>query len=310
VGLAASGPTLLIANPRAGRGRGDVLDRLQNALRARGMTFETALTAGPGDATDIARRAVEDAGARFVIAVGGDGTVHEVVNGLVDADSGRLRGDDPVLGVVSSGSGCDLVRTFGLDRAPEVVAGHLVTEDTMRIDLGRVRYRDAHGRTQVRVFANIAEVGFGGEVARTAARLPAALGTSRYTVGIVLTWGRFRRVPTRIRHDGGLHEAAVCNIIVANGQFFGGGLHVAPRALPTNGRLNLQSWVGTPTDVLRASRQLRDGSHLARADVSEWQTSRVSIDSDRPLAVEADGEVLGLGPAEFDVLPGILRFKV
>jgi len=180
----------------------------------------------------------------------------------------------------------------------------------MRIDLGRVRYLDADGQAQVRVFANVAEVGFGGQVARTAARLPSVLGASRYKVGIVLTWGRFRRVPARIVHDGGEHEAAVCNIVVANGQFFGGGLHVAPRALPTNGRLNLQSWVGTPTDVLRASRQLKDGSHLGRADVSEWQSAHVAIESDRPLAVEADGEVLGQSPATFDVLPGILRFKI
>lgn len=306
----ALGRPLVIANPSAGRRDGTVLGRLRTALEALGVAHDLAVTDAPGAATTLARRAVEGDGRRYVIAVGGDGTVHEVVNGLVDAESGRARGDSPVLGIVSAGSGCDLVRTFGLDRDPETLARHLASDDVLPIDLGRVRFVGPDGRPEVRVFANIAEVGFGGAVARTAARLPARLGPARYSVGIVAAWGRFRRIPTRVSHDGGTIDEAVCNVVVANGQFFGGGMHVAPRALPTDGRFNVQSWVGSPTDVLRAGRQLRDGSHLARADVREWQSRRVEVEGRHPMALEADGELLGWAPATFDVLDRVIGLKL
>jgi YegS/Rv2252/BmrU family lipid kinase len=286
-----------------------VLSRLIEALRTQGIIPEVARTAAAGDASRIAREAVES-GRRFIVAVGGDGTVHEVVNGMVDAEQGSVRGDDPVLGVVSAGSGCDLVRTFGLDRSPEVIARHLAGPATTRIDLGRVRLTGTDGRARTCVFANIAEVGFGGAVARTARRLPARLGERRYRLGIIAAWGRFRRVGMTIVHDGGTYEEQLCNVVVANGQFFGGGLKVAPRSLPDDGRLDIQAWGGTVTDVLRAGRQLRDGSHLQRTDVRSWQSVRVRVEADRQVAVEADGELLGTAPASFDTLHRVLAFKL
>ncbi len=303
------GPPLLIANPSAGRADGSVLQRLLEALRTRGMRPEVSMTAASGHASTLARVAAED-GRRFVIAVGGDGTVHEVVNGLVDAETGRVRGDDPVLGIVGGGSGCDLLRTFGLDRPPEVLARHLVTADTTRIDLGRVRYTGPDGTPQVRVFANIAEVGYGGAVSRLANRLPRRVGHARYAAAIVGAVPHFRRVGTTVEVVGGTTSEPVCNVIVANGQFFGGGLKVAPRALPTDGALNVQSWGGHPIDVLRAQPQLRTGAHLARADVREWSSPSVVVTNAEPRDVEADGEYLGVSPASFDVLPLVLRFKL
>ena len=303
------GRMLVIANPAAGVGTGQVVARLVAALRPLGIEPDVSTTDGPGSATSIARAAVER-GCRFVVAVGGDGTVHEVVNGMVDVEAGILRGDDPVLGVVSAGSGCDLMRTFGLDRDPETLARHLATPAVTRIDLGRVAFTGPDGTPARRVFANVAEVGFGGTAARAASRLPARLGARRYTLGIVAAWGRFRRVPMTLTHDGGVHEGTLCNVVVANGQFFGGGLKVAPRSLPDDGRFDLQAWGGTPTDVVRAARQLRDGSHLQRHDVRSWPTTQVVVETERSVAVEADGELLGTGPARFDVLPRVLGLKV
>jgi YegS/Rv2252/BmrU family lipid kinase len=302
------GRMLLVVNPRAGAGPGDVVRRLMTALRARDIVPDVVHTRGPGDATRIARDAAST-GRRLIVAVGGDGTVHEVVNGMVDAASGLVRGDDPVLGVVSAGSGCDLVRTFGLDRDPETLARHLAGPGITRIDLGRIRLTGPDGGPRTRLFANIAEVGFGGMVARVARRLPARLGPRRYPLGIVAAWGGFRRVPMRVTHDGGIHEAQLCNVVVANGQFFGGGMKVAPRSLPDDGRFDVQAWGGTVTDVLRASRQLRDGSHLQRPDVRAWSSATVRVDTARRVPVEADGEPLGHGPAVFDILPRVLAFK-
>jgi diacylglycerol kinase (ATP) len=304
------GRPLLVANPAAGGGRRPVLPRLQAALRARGVAHDVVLTDRRGHATELVRRAVEDEGRRFLVAVGGDGTVHEVVNGMIDAEAGAALADDLVLGVVSGGSGCDLVRTFGLDRSPEVLADHLASDATLPIDLGRLRLTGPDGDPRTVVFANVAEAGFGGVVTATAGRLPARLGPGRYAAGIVVAWGRFRRVVTTVSVDGGTTTEPVCNVIVANGQFFGGGLHVAPRALPTDGSFNVQSWGGTVTDVLRASRLLRTGAHLRRSDVREWQSTTVRIDAEQPLAVEADGEVLGTTPLVADVLRHVVRLKL
>ena len=304
------GVPLLIANPTAGRRTGGVLARLRAALSERGVAHDLVTTTRRGHASEVAREAVERDGRTYVVAVGGDGTVHEVVNGLIDAATGTLRGADPVLGVVGNGSGCDFVRTFGLDRSPEVLADHLATDATMRIDLGRVEVEGPDGRRRSRVFANIAEVGFGAEVVARSSRLPRRLGPSRYAVGVVATWGRFRRIPMSVAVDGGTHTGPVCNVLVANGQFYGGGLMVAPRAIPDSGRYNVQTWGGTPTDVLRFAKLLRTGLHLSRADVREWQSQAVTVETSRPVRVEADGELLGCSPARFDILPSILRLKL
>ena len=321
------GRPLVVANPRAGRGRGrgsnDVVRRLLAALEQQGILPDVVETRYVGHATDIAREAAKD-GRRLLIAVGGDGTVHEVVNGLIDPVTGvpnspaTASGDDrdlagpkgTVLGIVSAGSGCDLVRTFGLDRTPEVLARHLASPHTTRIDLGRIQCTGRDGRALTRLFANVAEVGFGGAVATAARRLPAVLGPQRYRVGIVVAWGRFRRVEMTIDHDGGTYTAPLCNVVIANGQFFGGGLKVAPRSLPDDGRLDVQAWGGSPTDVVRAARLLRDGSHLARPDVRTWPSTRVRVSAARDVAVEADGELIGTAPATFEVLHRALALKV
>jgi diacylglycerol kinase (ATP) len=310
------GPVLLVVNPRAGDGRRDIVTRVVSGLTERGIAPEVAATSGAGDATTIARQA-RSRGIRFVVAVGGDGTVNEVVNGLVDVTRGpdgtaavRSGADGgPVLGVVSAGSGCDLVRTFGLDRAPEVIVRHLASPHVMPIDLGLITAQDRAGAAVERLFINIAEVGFGGAVAAAARRLPSRLGARRYRLGIIAAWGGFRRRPMRIRHDGGDHAARLCNVVIANGQFFGGGMKVAPRSLPDDGRFDLQAWGGSPTDIVRAARLLRDGSHLLRPDVLAWPSASVSVCADRPLPVEADGELVGWSPVRFEMLHRTLLLK-
>jgi diacylglycerol kinase (ATP) len=302
------GVPLLIANPRAGRDRGRVLRDVSAALHARGLPHDVAETTAAGDGTRLAREAIR-AGRRYLVAVGGDGTVHEVVNGMVDPVTGHAHADDLVLGIVPGGTGGDLARTFGFDRRPEVVVRHLIGDTTSPFDLGRVTLTGRDGQPRTVVFANIAEAGYGGLVTRMANRLPARLGTARYGVATVGAVARFRLVETTVTLDKAEVSEPVSNVIVANGQFFGGGLNVAPRALPWDGRFNVQVWHGTPADVLRAGAELRKGTHTSRADVREWGSTTVRIDGP-PLVVEADGEVLGTTPATFEILPSVLRVKL
>ena len=303
------GPPLLIANLAAGRGRSSMLHEVRAALRQRGVEHDVAVTEGPGHATQLAREAAQ-AGRRFVVGVGGDGTLHEVVNGLVDPETGTPNGEDLVLGVVSAGSGSDLARTFGLDRGPEVIARHLDGDATMGFDLGRVRLtgRDGHERTVL--FHNIAEAGYGGLVTDLANRLPRWVGGTRYMLATFAAISRFRLVETTVTVDHTEVQEELSNVIVANGQFFGGGLRVAPRALPDDGRFNVQVWRGRPADVIRALPDLRVGEHLERDDVREWQSTTVRIEARTPLLLEADGEVLGTTPATIDLLRTPLRIKI
>jgi diacylglycerol kinase (ATP) len=302
------GPPLLIGNPFAGNDRGAVLRSVSAALHARGLDHDLAETAGAGDATRIAREAVAS-GRRFVVAVGGDGTVHEVVNGLVDVDTGLAYAEGTVLGVVPGGSGGDLARTFGFDRRPERAAMHLLGDTVNAFDVGRVRLTGPDGRPRSVLFANIAEAGYGGTVTALAARLPRRVGQARYGIATIAAIARFRLVETTVALDNHERTEPISNVVVANGQFFGGGMNVAPRALPWDGRFNVQSWTGRPIDVIQASPALRKGTHTTRDDVREWNSTTVRIDGP-PLVVEADGEVLGTTPATFDLLPGVLRIKL
>ena len=304
------GPLLVIANPTAGRGRNAVLPRLVRALTASGLAHQVEPTRWAGHASELARTAVTQREFRYVVAVGGDGTVHEVVNGLVDAETGTPHRDDVVLGVVAGGSGCDFIRTFGLDRSPEVVARHLTGETTMPVDLGRVRLVGPDGIPRTHLFANIAEVGWGAEVTRRASRLPRVLGPARYVAAILTTTGAMRQVETTVTVDHTATTEPMTEVVVANGQFFGGGLKVAPRALPDDGRFNVQTWQARPADVLRELPRVRVGEHLDRPDIREWQSREVRVDAVQPLLVEADGEVLGHTPATFDILPGVLAVKI
>ena len=120
-----------------------------------------------------------------------------------------------------------------------------------------------------------------------------------------------RQVGTTVAVDHTSTTEPVSEVVVANGQFFGGGLKVAPRALPDDGRFNVQTWRSRAVGrAARAAQASGSGEHLERPDIREWQSARVEVTADEALLVEADGEVLGHTPATFDVLPDVLSIKV
>lgn len=304
------GTIRLIANPRAGRGRiAAVLGHVRAVLDEAGLDHDVVETSGPGDATDLARRAVVDEGRDFIVAVGGDGTVHEVVNGMVDAE-GRLRRERATLGILSAGSGCDFAKTFGLDRKPEVAVRHLANMSMMPVDLGVVECTGTDGAPLRRHFVNIAQVGYGALAVRKAERLPRWLGRVRYLLG---AWGSIigtDRQTTEVGVDHGSTTVDLVSAIVANGQFFGGGMKIAPRALADDGRFNVQLFTGNPSQMFVMTREIFRGEHLPHPDISEYQSSVVDCAPPTPMVVEADGEVLGTTPARFSMIPAGLRLKV
>ena len=302
------GPLALIVNLHAGSRTRVTLDRVRDRLRAKHLEHQVHVTEGPGDATRIARRVLDDGG-RFLVAVGGDGTVHEVVNGMIAGD--RPVAADAVLGVVSAGSGCDLVRTFDLPVKPGPAADRLAGDAVRRVDVARITYLDGEGRSMARYFANIAEAGLGAACAVRALRLPRLLGPSRYFFGFWAALPGWEPGAMRIEVDGRVaHDGRAVNVVMANCRFFGGGMHISPRSDPADGTLELLVFTGRKTDSFTMLPLVYRGRHVPHRSIVELSGRRFVLDPERPYPVEADGEVLGTTPASVEVVPGALTLKV
>jgi diacylglycerol kinase (ATP) len=301
------GPLTLICNTSSGRGGvAKSLPEIQAHLEKRELEYELRYTESAGDAARIAREAL-DSGRRFLVAVGGDGTVHEVVNGMIEDD--KPVNAEAVFGVVAAGTGSDFIKTFGIPSLPGHAVAHLDGDESFPIDIGKITY-DENGQEKVRYFANIAEVGLGSEVVARAGRLPRWLGPTLYLVAFWLSMRKHR--PARVAIDlvDRTYEGRMNNLIVANGQFFGGGMKIAPKAAPTDGVLDILIEHVRKKEALSMIMKIYKGEHLPHPDIEEAKRARVEVSADRPLLIEADGEIIGNTPASFEILKELLNLKV
>lgn len=314
----------IVINPRAGRG---AVERGWPAVRAvlddGGVEHDVTITERAGHATEAARKAVQD-GCTFVVAVGGDGTVHEVVNGLM-GEEGPLN-PATVLGVVAAGSGCDFVKTFGLPQDPAAAARHLLGDNLWgKIDVGRIRCTGRDGSPHTRWFVNIADAGIGAEIVDATARMPKFLGASVYRIAALKGIATFKPRAARIRMNGretrgkhredealgALERSGVFSmLVVANGQFFGGGMRVAPRATPGDGLFDVQISHGPRGESVKAMQKMFKGEHLPNPHIQEFLATSVTVDEEDRILIEADGEVVGTTPATFDIVPDAIPMKV
>ena len=302
------GRAVLIANPRSGRGRvGQEMPEVERTLLSKGLDYRIVETTGVGDATHLAAEALRG-GERFLVAVGGDGTVHEVVNGMFEGDLPLAA--DAVLGVVAAGSGCDFVKTFGLPQDAAKAVAHLTGDSLFPIDVGKVTYRDHDGQELVRLFPNIAEAGLGGQTVERAARLPRFLGRSRYFWGFWLTVSRFKPTELHVQADAKEFSGRANNVVVANCQYFGGGMKISPYSFPDDGYFDVHVSFGPKSDSFTLLPKIFKGEHLPHRHIRQMKAKRVEVTADRPLSVEADGEVLGFTPATFEVLHRAVRLKI
>ncbi len=286
--------------------------RLLADATSRGGSLEPALAQLAGLEADVCRTTTREVGEaarkslaegwRYLVAVGGDDTVAEIVDAVA--------GEDLVLGVVPTGPACDFVRTFGLDRPPSVLARHLVTDAVMDIDIGVVSYVAPDGSAATRRFANIAQVGYGADLIRREAGKLGRLGR----VGtLIAAYGAIAGVPSQEAEVTVAHTTAAgpfVNLVVANGQFYARGSKVAPRALPDDGSFNVQIFTGTPSQVFLLTSRISRGDHLPDPGIREYQSPTVEIAPGTPVPVEADGIYLGTTPASFSLLPKALRLKI
>ena len=292
---------LVVVNPRAGRG--SAMDVVRRELAAAAFDAEVAATERPGHGIDLARRARAD-GIGLVIAAGGDGTVHEVVNGLLADGSG----DVPPLGVLPLGSGCDYAKTFGISPDPAAALGQIITSTGRTVDAAELTFTE-RGEKRTRFFVNIAEVGIGGSIVARAARLPRALGPAMYGVAFVLVLPGFKALQTRITLDDQTYEGPLTDLVVAIGQVFGGGMRVAPKADPSDGLFDVQTHFGTKLDYVRGLPKVYKGTHIPHPRIREEHARTITIECDPVGLIEADGEVLGTTPARFQILPRALVLR-
>ncbi|HET8539584.1 MAG TPA: diacylglycerol kinase family protein [Anaeromyxobacter sp.] len=302
----------LIVNPRSAAGRtGRHFDRIARAVRAAIGDFECAFTKARGDGSRLAREAIR-AGGKLVVAVGGDGTASEVVDGLA---LGTPRDPDALFGFIPRGTGGDLRRTLGLPQDLEGAARALASRSAVVCDLGRIEFAGNAGEPEVRHFVNVAGFGIDGVVTDYVNR-GFKLGSGKLSFMIasaraLLGWSDQR---VRWRADGGAwREQAVTALTVCNGRFFGGGMLVAPAARIDDGLFDVVVWSGLGiADFVTKRSMLYDGTHvrLPNTEVLRARTVEAEPVDDAPVLLDVDGEQPGRLPARITMLPGALRVRV
>ena len=301
--------TLIIVNPASGGGRtGRGWPAVAARLRDAGLDFDFALTSCPGEATELSRLAVSES-RPLIVAAGGDGTINEVANGFFEA--GERVPSDSRLGVLPTGTGGDFRRTMGFPQDPAEAGAVLRSGRTRRIDAGRVTCTSAEGGPVVRHFVNIADAGIGGDVVnRVNSGRRVINGEVTFTVASLITLLRWHNKPMTIVIDGMKRELVAQQVVVANCQYFGGGMRVAPRAVPDDGLLDvvIAGDLGM-RENLRGLSEIRRGTHLdsGHPKISHALAKRVEVSSPELVRVDADGEQPGLLPAVFEVMPTALE---
>lgn len=301
------GVLTLVCNTKAGNGGvGRCLPEVGRLLTERELDYEIVRTEGSGHATLLTREALER-GRRLIVAVGGDGTIHEVVNGLIAED--KAVNPETRLGVVGAGTGCDFIKTFGIPSSPSHAVVHLDGHESFPIDIGKITFSE-NGQEVVRYFANVAEAGLGARVVERAARLPRFLGPTVYFFAFWMTVARHRPAQVEVDLMTRTYKGPMNNMVIANGQFFGGGMKIAPKAAPTDGVLDFQIEHASKREAIAVMPKVYKGQHVPHPDILEAKRVQASIESDPPLLIEADGEVLGFTPARFEVLRDAIHLKV
>ena len=297
--------TTFLVNPASENGAtGRRWPEIANRAAAMGVRGEALLSESPGDLTALARKAVDD-GAELLVAVGGDGTVNEVVNGIAGRDSVELA-------VIPCGTGWDFVRTYGIPRSLDE-ALHVMQDGRLReIDVGRASFRSWEGQREERYFANIASAGMSGAIAKRANETSKALGGKlSYFWATLAVFSRWQTSELTVSVGDETRTGRMHDVVVANGRYFGGGMMICPEAEPDDGAFDVLL-IGnlTKRDLLLTLPKTYRGRHLPHPKAELLRGPRVEIQAAEALPLELDGEQPGATPARFEVVPRALRLRV
>lgn len=302
---------LVIVNPRSGGGMTESRwARVRGALGDGLGELDHAFTTAPRDATAIAAREAA-AGRRLIIALGGDGTISEVADGVLTAGAGATT----EIALVPRGTGGDFRRTLDLP-TDIAAAGRRIREAPARaIDAGRVTYRAADGTNAARHFVNVASFGFSSAVATRANRSAKRWGGKAAFLGATMReLVGYENSEVWLTVDGGeRRRRRVLLVAVGNGRFFGGGMKICPEARVDDGALDFVSLGDfSRLEVVANINRLFAGTHVDLELATCGRLTRLHaepVEADVNIPLELDGETPGALPATFEVLPGALRIR-
>jgi YegS/Rv2252/BmrU family lipid kinase len=303
--------TVVVVNPKSQGGKlGNRWSEVADTI-GRAFPFDEAVTQGPGDATRLTREALR-AGAERVVAIGGDGTVNEVVNGFFEDGTAAPIAPDATFGLIPFGTGGDFRRTLGLPLDLADAAAVIARDHRRRLDVGKLGFIGHDGAPTTRMFANIASFGVSGVVDRLVNESGKRLGgkLSFMIASVRATWS-YKNQRVQLVFDGTTRtELSVNTVAVANGKFFGGGMKIAPDAELDDGTFDVVA-VGDigMAEVVKLSRKIYKGEHLAMDKVSVRRARLIEAEGLDPGAVielDVDGENPGRLPARFELVPAAL----
>jgi len=298
--------TVFLVNPASANGAtGKRWPELAHRAAQLGLEGTTLFSDRPGHLIELAERAVRD-GVELVVAVGGDGTLNEAVNGVVKA------GGTTELAVIPLGTGMDFVRTYGIPTRFDDAVRNVLEGTPKTIDVGRVSYREWDGRAGERYVANVGSVGMSAAVARRANGMSKALGgKATFFYALTRVFLEWENTVVSVQLDDERREARMHDVVVANGQWHGGAMWLAPEAKPDDGLFDVVL-IGdvTKRDFVTTAPKIYRGTYLSHPKVELLRSRTVAVDAAEHLPIELDGEQVGTTPARFEIVPAALRVRV
>jgi YegS/Rv2252/BmrU family lipid kinase len=296
--------TIFLVNPASANGKtGKRWPEIARAAHAAGLRGEAIFSERPGQLGDLAREAADE-GATLLVVVGGDGTVHEVVNGIAGREGVELA-------LIPRGTGWDFARTHKVPKRLDVALRIAKDGQARTFDLGRATYR-TNGSERTTWFANMASVGMSGAVAAKANSTTKALGAkTSYLYALGTVFARWKNVELRVRVDEEERSGLMEDTIVAVGRYLAGGMMITPDAEPDDELFDVLL-IGdlTKTELVRVMPKIYRGTHLPHPKGEVLRGRTVSIEADDPLPIQLDGEQPGTTPVRFEIAPAAIRLRV
>lgn len=290
-----------VVNPGAGRGASPYAQVVLEADRLE-LDAEFKESTSPEHIGSLVSAAMDNGFSRF-ISIGGDGTANIVLNAMMAAESSRRL----TLGIVSSGSGSDFVRTFGHKGGIREGLTRVRGPDTdcYPVDIGLVR-----GSFGDRYFLNALTIGVTAASVAKANALPRWVGAARYTAAFWIALWSFPNGAITVSVDRHRFNDEAIAVVIANGQFFGGGLNIAPRSVLNDGKMDVQIFRGPRRQAFSVMPRVKMGTHLTHRGVQRFSGSTIHVDVPQTWPVEVDGEILGSGSVDVEVLPDAIDFVI
>ncbi|MFZ5351119.1 MAG: diacylglycerol/lipid kinase family protein [Bacillota bacterium] len=302
---------LAVVNPAsAGKATGKEWPDFERRLRELGFKFDAQYTERKEHAIEITREALKN-GYNYIISVGGDGTMNEVLNGFFE--EGVQINPDARLAVFSRGTGCDFIKSIGIKKGFDDFVQLLHRDQCKRLDIGIVTYKDYEKGVVSRYFLNISDLGLGGDTTNRINKTAKSLkGFLSFAINAILSILLFRNKHYTISIDDNLVVSERLNsVIVANGRYFGSGMEVAPLAKMDDGIFDIVVLGDLNTfELIKSFPSIYKGQHLKNPKVKVYNGKKVKVSSEPYALLDIDGEQPGMTEAEFEIIPNSINVMV